>query len=255
MSRRLEGKRAVITGAASGIGRAAALRFAQEGAAVAIVDIDGEAAADVAATVVAHGGRAMSVAGDVSNSSAVAEAVDRAIETFGGLDIGVANAGTALSGQDDRVDRLPTEVWDRMLEVNLTGAFVTCKHIAAALVEGGGGTIILTASPTGFYGFAHGQHAYSASKAGLYGLMRVMANDLAPMNIRVNAVVPGFTDTPIVAPIMADEARVAEFVRSIPLGRPGRPEEIAAAMLFLASDDASYVTGAALFVDGGQTAI
>lgn len=253
--KRIQGKRAIVTGAGSGIGRAAAVRFAREGARVGLIDLSAPALRETAAEIQARGGECLELVADVTNEQQVAEAVARAVQQWGGLDVVVANAAVQLFGQDDRADRLDLAVWQRTLDVNLTGIFLTCKHGIRALLASGGGSVVITASPTGLFGLAPGFDAYSASKAGVYGLARVMANDYARDTIRVNAVIPGFTDTPLVRAIMANPEERDALLRTIPLGRPGTADEVAALMLFLASDEASYCTGGAYCVDGGITAI
>src|SRR5579875_494826 len=254
-SGRLVGKRAIITGAGSGMGRAAALRFAREGAKVGLIDINGIAIEEVLAKIVASGGEALPLVADVSSEEQVRQAVDQTVERWGGLDIVVANAGIELVGEDARAHELAKEVWDRTLAVNLTGIFLTCKHGIRALLASGGGSVVCTASPTGLFGSAAGFSAYSASKAGVYGLTRVMANDYARSGIRINAVIPGFTNTPMTKYFMENDQEREALIRSIPLGRPGEADEVASVMLFLASDEASYVTGAAWATDGGMTAV
>ena len=254
-SGRIAGKRAIITGAGMGIGRATAIRFAREGARVGIIDINRTAAGEVISLITASGGEALPLVADVTDESQVAHAVEQAVTRWGGLDIVVANAAVELIGEDARVDELKKEVWDRTIDTNLTGVFLTCKHGIRALLASGGGSVICTASPTGLFGCAPGYSAYSASKAGVYGLTRVMANDYARHGIRVNAVIPGFTNTPMTKFFMENDQERESLLRTIPLGRPGEPEEVAAVMLFLASDEAAYVTGAAWVSDGGMTAI
>jgi NAD(P)-dependent dehydrogenase (short-subunit alcohol dehydrogenase family) len=248
---RFAGRRALVTGAAHGIGRATAERLAREGARVAVVDIDGAAAQSAAAQLGEH---ALALTADVAEEDALAAAVRAAVEAYGGLDVVVANAATQLYGRDARADRLDHATWQRTLDVNLTGAFLTAKHGAKALLAAGGGAIVCTGSPAGHYGIAAGLDAYSASKAGVYGLVRVMAMDYAADGIRVNVVFPGITVTPMNRWWLDDPDERARTEASIPLGRAATPEEIAAVIAFLASDEASYVTGAAWTVDGGLTA-
>jgi NAD(P)-dependent dehydrogenase (short-subunit alcohol dehydrogenase family) len=241
---RLSGKRAVITGAASGIGRAVAARFAAEGALVAGVDVAACTAPGVLALLA-----------DVSVEDEVAAAFEAATDAFDGLDIVVVNAGVQLFGLDSRVHELSVEAWDRTHAVNLRGAFLTAKHGVRALLANGGGSVICTGSPTGLYGHAATFTAYSASKAGVHGLARVIAAGYAKQGIRCNVVVPGLTATPLVSDILDDVDETSRTVAAVPMDRPGRPEEVAAVITFLASDEASYVTGALYTVDGGQTAI
>jgi 3-oxoacyl-[acyl-carrier protein] reductase len=251
MDDRFEGRRALVTGAARGIGRATAERLVTEGARVALLDIDAEA---VAAAASALGTAAMPLHADVSDEAAVVPAFAAAVKAWGGLDVVVANAATQLVGRDERADRLDLAAWQRTVDVNLTGAFVTVKHGARALLASGGGAIVCTGSPAGHYGIAPGLDAYSATKAGVSGLVRVTAIDFAGEGIRVNAVLPGITETPMNAWWLEDETMRADMAARIPIGRPARPEEIAAVIAFLASDDAAYVTGALWSVDGGLTA-
>jgi 3-oxoacyl-[acyl-carrier protein] reductase len=238
------------------VGRATALRLAAEGAVVGVLDVDAEAARAVVAEVASAGGRAHALQADVSAEPEVERAVRELVEREGELDVLVANAAVQLFGEDAPAHELDVAVWDRTVAINLRGAFLTCKQGIRSLLRGGrGGSVIVTASPTGLFGLAPGFTAYSASKAGTAGLARVLAADYAKAGIRVNAVVPGFTDTPLVRTITGDEEARAAAVASIPLGRPGTAEEVAATMLFLASDESAYATGALFTVDGGLTAI
>jgi NAD(P)-dependent dehydrogenase (short-subunit alcohol dehydrogenase family) len=254
-SGRLEGKRAIITGAGMGMGRATAIRFAQEGAKVGLIDVQEAALRQTAEAITAAGGDALPLVADVAVEDQVARAVAGAVARWGGLDVVVANAAVQLIGQDARVHELDAAVWQKTIDINLTGVFHTCKHGIQALLATGGGSVICTASPTSLFGLAPGYDAYSASKAGVLGLVKVMANDYARDGIRVNAVIPGFTDTPLVRTIMENDEWREGLIRTIPMGRPGTAEEVAAMMLFLASDEAAYATGAAFVVDGGITAI
>ena len=250
----LDGKRAIVTGAARGIGRATALRLAAQGARVALVDIDDDAIAAAAGEL---GDGTLPLVADVADELALRRAIDHVLAAWGGLDIVVANAGIQFSdGEgDDRADRLERAIWQRTLDVNLTGAFLTLKHGVRALLAAGGGAVVCTASPAGLYGLAPGLDAYSASKAGMAGLVRVAAVDYAAEGIRVNGVLPGITATPMNRWWMDDPQAAAQAAQRIPLGRPARPEEIAAVICFLAGDEASYVTGALWTVDGGLTAV
>jgi len=232
-----------VTGAASGIGRAVAQRLIAEGARVATVDVAAGAPGDLA------------LIADVSDEEAVRDAVARATEAFGGLDLVVPNAAVQLTGQDDRADRLDLAAWQRTVDVNLTGAFLTAKHGIAALLGAGGGSVVFVASPAGIYGIARGLDAYSASKGGVAALVRVMAADYAGDRIRVNGVLPGITETPMNDWWIDDPEQRAAIEASVPLGRAAQPDEIAGAVAFLASDDASYVTGALWAIDGGLTAV
>ncbi len=195
------------------------------------------------------------LAADCSVEADIRAAVDRAGEEWGGLDVVVSNAGIELLDDDRPVDRLPLEVWDRLIRTNLTGQFLTCKHGARHLLESGGGAIVCIGSNCGFFGVALGEPAYSASKAGVFAMMRVMANDYASSNVRVNMVVPGLIDTPMNAPLATDEALRDLWTQPVPLKRMGTSDEIASAILWLASDEASYTTGAILVVDGGMSAV
>lgn len=255
MSQRLLGKRAIITGGGSGIGRGAALKLAEEGARVAVLDIDLEAARRTAEIIEEVGGSALALRVNVADETQVAEVVTEAERQFGGLDSVIANAGVMLFGRDTIATELDLQTWQQSIDVNLTGMFLTCKHGLRALLRNGGGSVVITSSPTGQLGCAPTFTAYSTSKSGTYGLMRILAVDYASRGIRVNAVLPGTTNSPLVATLMENPATRAEFLAKIPMGRAAEPREIGNIIAFLASDEAAYVTGAAWYADGGLSAI
>jgi 3-oxoacyl-[acyl-carrier protein] reductase len=247
----LVGRRALVTGAGQGIGRAIAQRFAADGARVALVDIDEEA---VAGTAAAIGDAALAHVADVRDEDAVARAYEVATERFGGVDTVVANA--AIEPADDApLDRLELEVWERISAVNLTGLVLTAKHGVRALRAAGGGALVVTASPTGILGVAPEQAGYSISKSGAIGVTRVVAAGYATDGIRANAIVPGVIDTRANAAALADAQLRAQALAGVALARPGAPEEVAAVAAFLASDHAAYVTGAVWPIDGGLTSV
>jgi NAD(P)-dependent dehydrogenase (short-subunit alcohol dehydrogenase family) len=250
MEGRFAGISAIVSGGASGIGRAVVERLAREGARVAVLDVDAGGAASAAA---AAGG--VAVVADVSDEAGVARAVAEATGAHGDLHVVVANAAVQLRDGEGPAHTLDAAVWRRTIDVNLTGAFLLVKHALPHLLAAGGGAVVCTASAAGSYGIAPGLDAYSTSKSGLHGLVRVLAADYASRGIRVNAVHPGFTDTPMNARLMGDPDARAALEARIPLGRPARPEEVAAVICFLASGEASYVTGALWTVDGGWTAV
>jgi NAD(P)-dependent dehydrogenase (short-subunit alcohol dehydrogenase family) len=246
-------RHALVTGAGGGIGRAAASRLAAEGASVAILDIRADELAATAEQLRQSGVDVLELPTDVGDEHQVAAAVATVISRWGGLDAAVAAAGVSMSLTGDaRVDRLELSVWERIIRTNLTGTFLTCKYVVQAMTETGGGSIVVIGSPTGMYGFAFGEHAYSASKGGCHALARVMAGELAPLGIRVNVVVPGFIDTRMNDHVLADAGMLADAERLIPLARVGQPSEVAGLIAWLTSPDASYATGGYYPVDGGQ---
>ena len=247
---RLQGRTALITGAASGIGRAIADRFVAEGARVIYADLDEAAAREAAAET---GG--IAVAMDVSDEQSVEQAFAHLAAEDSTPDVIVANAGIQLFGQDAKVADVPLEAWNRTLAVNLTGTFLTVKHGVRALLSRGGGSIICTGSPTGLNGEGADFAAYSSTKGGIHSLVRATANAYAADGIRVNTVVPGYTETTLVTTIAEDPEARAGIVSRTPLGRAGTPEDVTGIMVYLASDESSYATGAIFRVDGGMTSL
>jgi 3-oxoacyl-[acyl-carrier protein] reductase len=250
---RLAGKTALVTGAGTGIGRAVAERFALEGARVVIADRDAAAASDAVAAI---GETARAAVLDISDEGSVEAAFVELTAAGWAPDVVVANAGVQLFGQDAPVADLDLEVWKRTIDINLTGTFLTVKHAVRAMLAGGtGGSVILTGSPTGLNGEGRDFTAYSASKAGIHGLARTVAAAYADRGIRVNTVVPGYTETSLVTAISSDPESRAAIIGRIPLGRAGAPADVEGIMVFLASDDGAFATGALFAVDGGMTTL
>lgn len=248
----LQGKIAIVTGASTGIGRAAALAFGREGAAVVVSDVDVERGEKTAAEVAGLGVDALFVRADVSNADDVRELVRRTVDHFGRLDCAFNNAG--IEGVQAPVDECTIENWDRTIAVNLTGVFLCMHEEIPAMLAGGGGTIVNNASVAGLVGFG-GIPAYTASKHGIVGLTKTTALDFATKGIRVNAVCPGVIDTEMVQRFThGDPEATRQFEQTEPVGRLGTPDEIADAVVWLCSDRASFVTGQALAVDGGFVA-
>jgi NAD(P)-dependent dehydrogenase (short-subunit alcohol dehydrogenase family) len=255
MDAKLAGRVGLLTGAATGMGRAGAQLFAQEGAAMVLLDVnatDGQAVAD---EIARGGGRATFIQGDVTRAADVQRAVNLAGETYGKLDLVWANAGIPLVKTAVQTSE---EEWDRIVDVNLKGMFLVAKYAIPAVIAAGGGTMVLTASTFSFVA-AKGWAAYCATKGGVLQLTRALALEHAEDNVRINCVCPGSTDTPLLQAEMRTlnkpiEEAMREDAAAHPMNRHGRPEEIARAALFLSCDDSSFSTGSALMVDGGYTA-
>jgi 3-oxoacyl-[acyl-carrier protein] reductase len=246
---RLSKKVALITGAGSGMGRASALLFSQEGAKIAVADIDEKGAEESVAMIREKGGDAVSVKADVSNASDVAGMIDMAIGTFGRLDILFNNAGYPMVPTP--LENVDEALWDKIMAVNVKGIFLACRHALPIMRRQGSGVIINTASISGVRP-RPGQAPYAASKAAVILLTKALAVELAPFNIRVNCINPTATETPMLPKLGATESTRKNIVSTIPMGRMALPEDIAYAALYLASDESSMVTGSAIDVDGGR---
>jgi NAD(P)-dependent dehydrogenase (short-subunit alcohol dehydrogenase family) len=245
------GKVAFVTGAGSGIGRATALAFAREGASVVVADVSEQGNRETAHMIEELGGRTLALRCDVTRAGDVRSVLERTIETFGRLDVAFNNAG--VEQEEAATAELAEEVWDRVIDIDLRGVFLCMKHEIPLMLEQGGGAIVNTSSGAGVKGFPMGA-AYVAAKHGVIGLTRAAALDYARANIRVNAVCPGIIDTQMMDRVTGDTPEGRQRVISQePIGRMGTPEEIAAAVLWLCSDAASFVVGHAIVVDGGQT--
>lgn len=243
----LDGKCALVTGASRGIGRAVALKLASEGAKVALNFAGNEAAAnEVRQEIEAMGGQAILVKADVADEAAVQDMVQKTADAFGRIDILVNNAGIT---RDGLLARMKEEDWDAVLSTNLKGVFLTTKAVAKLMMQQRAGRIVNMASVVGVSGNA-GQANYSAAKAGVIGFTKTIARELASRGVTANAVAPGFIATDMTS-VLSDKAKEAALT-GIPLGRMGTPEDVAAAVLFLVSDQSSYITGQVLHVDGGM---
>jgi NAD(P)-dependent dehydrogenase (short-subunit alcohol dehydrogenase family) len=249
---RFHGKVALVTGGAGAIGAAAAVRLAGEGAAVAVVDRDEARAEATAARLTAIGAEALAVAADVGEPAEVDRAVDATRARFGRLDVVFNNAG--VPGERAPIHELDISDFDDVLRINLRGIFLVLRASVRAIAEGGGGAIVNMGSSMAGWDVLSGGAAYAASKQGVLGLTRSAALDAAPYGIRINAVCPGVIETPLGIPDLEQGTSGRDrFAARIPLRRVGTPDDVAAVVAFLASDDARHVTGAALLVDGGQT--
>ncbi|WP_312471492.1 glucose 1-dehydrogenase [Neobacillus sp.] len=245
---RLVGKTAIVTGGGSGIGRATAIRFAEEGANVVVADVDSNAGEETLSLIEVLGGRAIFVKTDVSESGQMKNLIHVTTNTFGTLNIMFNNAG--ISNSEVRSVDLAEEEWDRVIDINLKGVFLGIKYAIPEIVKAGGGAIINTSSLLGLKGQKY-MSAYNASKAGVVVLTQNAALEYGKYNIRVNAIAPGVIDTKIIDLWKQNERKWPIISRANALGRIGTPNEVANAVLFLASDEASFITGATLSVDGG----
>jgi NAD(P)-dependent dehydrogenase (short-subunit alcohol dehydrogenase family) len=248
---RFNGRTAIVTGAGQGIGRAIAERFAADGANVVVVDLNGDAASAVAEGIAAAGGNALAAATDVTDAVAVRSMVSRAIDTFGGVDVLVNNAGILRS---TRILDISPDEWDLVLDVNLKAAFLCSQAVHDSMASRGRGRIVHMASMAGRATSTLGGAHYSTAKAGVLGFSRHLAREWAKDGITSNAVSPGIVDTPMVR-ASTDDTRMTQVLASIPLGRLAEPAEIANLVCFLASDEAAYITGANVDIHGGELII
>ncbi len=251
---RLKDKVAIITGAGLGMGREASLLFAKEGAGVGVFDMNTEAGNETVALVEKAGGKAVFVQGDVSKEADVKRGIDETVKRFGKLDILYANAGVLWKDRDKSVIDTTEENWDKVQAINLKGTFFLTKHGIPALRKAGGGSIVLVGSISALAGFTLAQDSYTCAKGALISLCKSLAIQFAPEQIRCNIIHPGFIDTPLQAPYLNDQKRVA-IAGEIPMRRLGSARDIANAALFLASDESGWMTGAEMVVDGGFMAM
>ena len=246
---RLKDKVALVTGGASGIGKATAVLFAHEGARVAVADYSADGR-DTVEAIKTAGGEAMFVSVDVSDTGQVTKMVEAVLQAYGRIDILFNGAGILYYGTLLETDE---QAWNRVISINLGGTYLCCRAVLPHMIRQGGGSIINVASTVGAHDACANAVAYVTSKGGVTLFTKAVAIDHAKQGVRVNALVPGATDTPMIRKAIAPDALEA-LAASQPIGRLGRPEELAKAVLFLASDDASFVTGTAMYVDGGQAA-
>ena len=248
---RLQGKVSIITGAGSGMGRVAALRFAKEGSKVVVADNNEEAARETAAQVAAAGGEAVAAAIDVSREADAKRMADLAVSTFGRIDVLYNNAGIMPEADHSVVDT-PVEAWDQVMAVNVRGVYLACKHAIPRMLEHGSGSIINVSSFVAILGCSVPQDAYTASKGAVLALTRSLAVQFAPQGIRTNAILPGPVETPLLMDwLLKDEqAKKIRLARN-PTGRFGKAEEVVALAVYLASDESAWTNGASLVVDGG----
>ena len=252
---RLKEKVTIVTGGGAGMGLAVARAYAREGAKVVVADRNEADGLATVNAIQAAGGEAIFVCTDVADARAVEAMVATAVEHYDRIDVLYANAAVQLHGQDARAHELSEEIWDRTYNINIRGVWLCAKYVIPVMMNGGGGSIINVASPTGLVGCAPGYTAYSSTKGAVFALTRVMAVDYARDKIRVNALVPGATETPLTKDLFADQVTRQGLIDATPLGRLGQAEDVVGLAIFLAADESAYCTGGTYMVDGGLTAI
>lgn len=251
--KRLEGKVAIITGAASGQGAAEAKLFAQQGAKVVATDLNEDSLTKVVEEIILSGGDAIAIKHDVSNEEQWKSVVQEAVTKFGKVDVLVNNAGIHNSRAQKSIEDLTTEDWDMYLNINLNSAFYGIKYVTPEMKKVGRGSIINVSSMNGIYATRGVGANYSTAKGGMRMMSKVAANDLGEFNIRSNSIHPGFIMTPMAKQVTSNKEIYNAFVSNLPLRRGGKPEEVAYLALFLASEESSFITGQELIIDGGQT--
>ncbi len=247
---RLKSKVALITGGGSGIGRSTCLLFAQEGAKVVVADYVADGGSETVRQIKAAGGEASFVLTDVAKSADVQNMIATTVKTYGRVDVLFNNAG--IEGPSSKIANYKEEDWDRVIAIDLTAVYLGMKYVIPEMLKQGGGVIISTASVAGIVGFP-GSGAYAAAKAGVINMTRMVALEYADKNIRVNCICPGIIETPMVDRVVGNRSK-DRVIKAEPIGRLGRPEDIANAALFLASDESSFATGAPFIIDGGYVA-
>ena len=254
MASSLEGKVALVTGGGSGIGRASALAFIREGAKVVLADVNTSGGEETLDRIKGMGGEAIFVRADVSSAAAVEAMVSRTVESYGRVDCAFNNAGISVPMRGP-MHEFPEEMWDRVVNINMKGVWLCMKYEIPRMLQTGGGTIVNTASIMGLVGSPTGNMAYNASKHAVVGMTKTAAIEYAQSGIRVNAVCPGYILTPLVEQgILSDPGQEEKIIGRHPMGRLGKPEEIAESVVWLCSDAASFVTGHTMTVDGGYVA-
>lgn len=247
---RLKKKVAIVTGGGSGIGRSTCLLFAQEGAKVVVADYVADGGSETVRQIKAAGGEARFVLTDVAKSADVQNMIATTVKTYGRVDVLFNNAG--IEGPSSKIANYKEEDWDRVIAIDLTSVYLGMKYVLPEMIKQGGGVIISTASVAGLVGFP-GSGAYAAAKAGVINMTRMVALEYADKNIRVNCICPGIIETPMVDRVVGNRPK-DRVIKAEPIGRLGRPEDIAHAALFLASDESSFATGAPFIIDGGYVA-